>query len=92
MKQVFIVDGATQIHPLKIPASDWEKEVFIATLEDGQPIVAKRSDSTTTLTTYVAFETEAEAEKYQDAQRHIAGVLGQTACDTGQRPRLRVKN
>lgn len=92
MKQVFIVDGAMEIHPLEISASDWEKEVFTASLEDGQPIVAKRSDSTARFITYIAFETEAGAVKYQDAQKLLAGLQTQATCDTGRRFPLQPQN
>ena len=63
-KEVHIVDGCLRINPVVIPIADWEAGFFGTQIGD-QPIVALRG-GWNEITTYGAFETKEEAEKFRD--------------------------
>lgn len=65
MKEIFVVDGNLEIHPVQVPVSEWEHPSGYFTAQiGGQPIIAHRG-SWNKFTTYSGFETKQEAEEFK---------------------------
>ncbi len=64
MKEVFVVDGNLEIHPVQVLEADWEKGGFVVEIVNQFVLVSR--DGSTKITTYAGFETREEAEEFKD--------------------------